>query len=138
MPIKLLKKYRNDEKGTTAVEFALIAIVFLSMIFGIFESARVFWALNTLQYAVEQGTRFALVNPNATQADITAVVLSNMNGIATTDTNPNVSVNPALAVGDVTFVVVDASYRFTLLMPFIPETWNELDLDASSRLAVPD
>ncbi|OHC73421.1 MAG: hypothetical protein A3G18_04950 [Rhodospirillales bacterium RIFCSPLOWO2_12_FULL_58_28] len=56
-----IRKCRN---GATAVEFALVAPVFLLMIAIIMELGRVLWIKNTMQYAVEEAGRYAMVNPS--------------------------------------------------------------------------
>jgi Flp pilus assembly protein TadG len=135
--IKLLNRYFKNDEGTTAVEFALVSIIFLSMIFAIFESGRMFWALNTMQYAVEAGTRFGLVNDEATDEEIIQAVLDNVNGIPTSDTNPTITVS-RVTLNDVEFLEVNSEYIFSSWLPFLPEGWQNLDLDSSSRLPMPN
>ena len=48
--------------GSTAVEFALIAPVIISLFFGMFEFARAIWTQSVLDYAVEEAARCASVN----------------------------------------------------------------------------
>jgi Flp pilus assembly protein TadG len=50
-----------DRRGTTIVEFALVALAFLALIFGIVEFSRVLWTLNGLHLAVQQAARWAAV-----------------------------------------------------------------------------
>ena len=51
--------------GSVAIEFAVLLPVFLALIYGLFEFARVAWTQTTLEYAVEEAARFAMVNPTA-------------------------------------------------------------------------
>jgi Flp pilus assembly protein TadG len=48
--------------GSTAIEFALIAPVIISLFFGMFEFARAIWTQSVLDYAVEEAARCASVN----------------------------------------------------------------------------
>jgi len=48
--------------GNTAVEFAIILPVFLSVFVGIMEFGRMMWTKNALNYAVEEAARCAAIN----------------------------------------------------------------------------
>ncbi len=49
--------------GTTALEFALVAMPFLMLLFGIIDFSRFVWTQSTLQFVVEKAARCAVVNP---------------------------------------------------------------------------
>lgn len=53
----LLRRFARNRKGATAVEFSLIAIPFLAMIFAIIETALVFFAGQTLETAAADSAR---------------------------------------------------------------------------------
>lgn len=132
-----LKPFLREEQGTTAVEFALIAIAFLALVFSIFEGGRIFWTLNTMQYAVESGARYTLTNTDATTAEITQVTRDAINGIPVTNDNPVITVSFS-TVNDVDFVQIDAVYTFQAVLPFLPSSWTSMDLESRSRLPIPD
>ena len=52
----------SDIRGVAAVEFALILLPLLLMVLGIIDGGRMLWTQNSLQYAVEQAARCAVVN----------------------------------------------------------------------------
>ncbi len=54
----------RSRSGATAVEFALVALPFCMMIFGIIEFSRLIWTQSALQFAVERAARCAAVNPS--------------------------------------------------------------------------
>jgi len=56
-PINVLWAFRRDRRGVSAVEFALISLPFMVLIFGILELAMVFLAATTLENAVENASR---------------------------------------------------------------------------------
>ena len=58
---KRTKGLRRDERGATAVEFAMIAPVFLAMVIGIFHLSLLGFTLANLNYAVEKGARCAAI-----------------------------------------------------------------------------
>jgi Flp pilus assembly protein TadG len=55
------RKRRWDE-GVTAVEAAIILPIMITLLFGIVESVFVFWRLNTMEFAIEQAGRWAMLN----------------------------------------------------------------------------
>jgi Flp pilus assembly protein TadG len=62
----------SDERGTTAVEFALVSPIFFLLTIGIIYLCMTLWAVGSLHYAVEAGARCASVQPwNGTQHDCT-------------------------------------------------------------------
>lgn len=55
-----LRKQPYTSKGQALVEFALIAVVLLMIIFLIIEAARILWAWGTVQNAARVGARYAI------------------------------------------------------------------------------
>jgi Flp pilus assembly protein TadG len=53
----------KTQKGTAMVEFALIALLFFMILFGIIEFGRAFFTYNTLVEATRRGARVAAVCP---------------------------------------------------------------------------
>jgi Flp pilus assembly protein TadG len=133
---KNIKNFIEDRSGSTAVEFALVAIGFLTFVFGIFEAGRIYWSWNTLQYAVENTTRYALTHEDAEEEELQDYVRSQMPGMSTDAGNPDIAVSWEEASG-VNFIKITAVYDFDVITSFLPEKWNTLDLSATSRLPVP-
>lgn len=57
----LLKSIYRNQNGTTAVEFAIIAPVFILLIFGTIGLCSALFLVGSLQFAVEDGARCAAV-----------------------------------------------------------------------------
>lgn len=83
-PVRRSNKRAAADRGSSAVQFALVAPVFVTMLFGIFEFGRVLWMQASLQYAVQQAARCVSVNTircdNST--DTTNYAASRVLGIA--------------------------------------------------------
>ena len=47
----------SDEQGTTAIEFAILGVPFLALLFGIVELAMIFFISSTTQHALESSAR---------------------------------------------------------------------------------
>jgi TadE-like protein len=54
-----------DARGTTAIEFAIVAPVFVMLIFGAIEYSRVLWTLNALQQVAFDGARCMAIPQSA-------------------------------------------------------------------------
>lgn len=69
---------RADERGTAAVEFALVVVPFVTLVFGAIDFG---WAIDNdvlVNNAAREGAREGSLNPDA--ADITSVVRSSLPG----------------------------------------------------------
>jgi Flp pilus assembly protein TadG len=62
------RRLRGDERGATAIEFALIAPVFLALILGIFHLSLLGFTIANLNYAVEKGARCDAIATNCPNA----------------------------------------------------------------------
>jgi Flp pilus assembly pilin Flp len=70
---KLLKSIRQDRSGTTAVEFAIIAPVFILLILGTVALCFALFLVGSLHFAVEDGARCASVKTTVC-ADATSTI----------------------------------------------------------------
>jgi len=57
----LLKSMHRDQQGTTAVEFAIVAPVFIALVIGAIALCICLFLVGSLHYAVEEGARCASV-----------------------------------------------------------------------------
>jgi Flp pilus assembly protein TadG len=77
---------RRDERGSSAVEFALTAPAFLALLFGALQGALMLWTQLGLQHAVERAARCAAVNTalcgTSDQVQAYAVTQGLANGLA--------------------------------------------------------
>ena len=128
--------FADSERGTTAIEFAMIAGVYLSLVFGVLETGRAFYIWNTFQQAVESGARYALVTDNVTEQQVTDFVNDKMQSV-TSASNP-VSLDITFdTISGVNFINIDGTYNFHSYVPLLPESWNSIALTTSSRLPIP-
>lgn len=56
----LIRKFNGNKDGATAVEFALVSIPFLGLLFAIFETAFVFFATQGVEAAVNDAARYVM------------------------------------------------------------------------------
>jgi len=60
-----IRAFGSGNSGATAVEFALVAPLLFLLMFALMEFGRAWWTKNSLQYAVERATRYAVVRATA-------------------------------------------------------------------------
>ena len=108
-------------------------------IFGVFEIGRGLWTQTTLEYAVEEAARFAIVNDAIVKDDdlkkaIDARLRNRLAGLSTSD--PPLSLNIAFEVdadGARTFVAVQGTYSFALVTTLLG--LEPINLTAKTRMA---
>jgi Flp pilus assembly protein TadG len=96
--MKMLRFLRRDQRGVTAVEFAMICPIFFGMLIGITQLGILYFARADLRSAVAAGARQAQIFPRPTEAAINTTVQNkivrlkraNLSGPTTTIVNvPN-------------------------------------------------
>ncbi len=98
--------YRQDERGTTVAEFATVALVFFTLIFGIIEFGRMLYTHNALADATRRGARYAVLHPKADEAAVKNFVVYGRNGTFDDLGNPT---SPPLIAG-LTTTMVEVTY----------------------------
>jgi len=100
---------KEEQRGQSLVEFALLLPLMLLIITGLFDVARAVWEENTLAYAAREGTRYAIVHgsagvPAADPTDVTNATCSPGDIVICTNI-PNVVKQAAIGVPNVTVTV---------------------------------
>jgi Flp pilus assembly protein TadG len=80
-----LSRIGLHEGGGSAVQFAIIAPVFVLILMGFFEFGRIQWARSTVQHAVNEAARFAMINTDATEGEIETYAVSRATGLIPAD-----------------------------------------------------
>ena len=105
-------KSTNKQSGLSTVEFALVALVLLLMIFGVIEIARAFFVTSLLDEATRRGARMAVVCPiNDPEIFQTAAF--------------NNTLIPDLDAGDITVEYLDTAGAI-VLNPAIPTGFRQI------------
>ena len=84
--MKVANKIWRDERGATALEFAILAPVFFLLIFGIIAFGLLFWTQVGLQHGAEMAARCASINttlcPNGNPTAITNYAMQQAFGLS--------------------------------------------------------
>jgi Flp pilus assembly protein TadG len=124
-------------RGTTTVEFAIVASLLFTVLFGVIEVGRALFVWNTIGEATRRGARVAAVCPPNHPAIAKVAVFSDPVGggaspILKNLTTANVQVDyldesgtPTAVFPDIRYVRVGISnYQHTLMIPFLTHTIN--------------
>lgn len=65
--------HRHNERGATVAEFAVVALLFFTLIFAIIEFGRLLYTHNALTDATRRGARYAVLHNGLTEDDKQAV-----------------------------------------------------------------
>lgn len=130
------KHYCRNEEGSTAVEFALISLGFLIVLFGVAESGRMVWTMNGVQYVVEETSRYASLNSSLNTSQLQSYAEAKMSQMFL-PANPLQITSRVFTSNGINFIEVDADYdHTTLLNGFIPGEFGELTFESTSSKPV--
>lgn len=117
-------KSKKRERGSTLVEFAIGATVFLTAMFGVLEFGRALWVHNALADAARRGSRYAVINLQDETKVQNVVVYGNPDGgakpLVDNLTTGNVTVTYSgfeMNKGTVSVSITD--YQFQFVLPFL-------------------
>ena len=122
-------RFKQDERGSTLVEFSIGVTVFLMAIFGVLEFGRALWAHNALSDAARRGARYATLHSVSSDDSIKNVVVYGdpaggaqplMPDLTTANVQVTHSSDFSVNAGTVTVSITD--YQFKFVLPFLPKT----------------
>ena len=53
----------KSQRGQSLVEFSMVIVILLIVVWGIFEFARIFFAFGTMSHGVREAVRYAVIHP---------------------------------------------------------------------------
>src|SRR6266576_1627356 len=119
------RKSRRGERGSTLVEFAIGATLFLTVMFAVIEFGRALWVHNALADAARRGARYAVVHTAADSAAVkNVVVYGDPAGGSTplvdnlTTSNVNVTYS-GFGLSGGTATVSITNYQFQFVLPMV-------------------
>ena len=125
-----IKNFKQDEKGSTLVEYAIGATVFIMAVFAVLEFGRALWAHNALTDAARRGARYAVLHKSNIAEDTNIknlVVYGNVAGgtqpllPGLSTANVTVSRTSDFSVNQGTATVSITGYEFKFVLPMLPK-----------------
>lgn len=147
-----LRRFVGDERGSNLVEYGIVLVLFLTMLFGVIDFGRAMYAYHFVSGAAREATRYAMVRGSscpatecpsgpASTTDIQNYVMNVPAGIDATQLTVTPTWNPG---GSVTcngipnspgcVVEVQVSYNFSFLLPFMPK--SSILMTSSSEMTI--
>ena len=124
-----IRNFKQDEKGSTLVEYAIGATVFVMAVFAVLEFGRALWAHNALTDAARQGARYAVLHTSAEDTNIKNLVVYGTIDGGTKPIVPGLSTSMVqitrsgdFSVNSGTATVKITGYEFQFVLPFLPNS----------------
>ena len=123
--MRKLPSFLRDRSGANAVEFALLSVPLLLVLFGTVEFGRMYWAQHLLQETATTGARcVGVLQSGCTKSGVynAATTISYISSMAATDgivlTGSNITVNNNTTCSGLSgFSTVRISYTFSTVLP---------------------
>lgn len=132
---RLRTLWRRDERGATAVEFALVSVVFMVTLFGFIETARVLWYWNSVQYCVSKGGRYYLTHKTISDSALGDYIKTALSNVQIDSSKLNLTITKSTASG-INFIDIDGSYAISLFGYMSTSGLTTLNLTVTTRLPV--
>lgn len=121
------------------MEFALVFVMFVMMITGLFELGRAIWVYNALMHGAKQGARYAMVhgsrNPISQDGmTVAEVTKKGVVGLTPDEVQTSISYSPDNQPGSQ--VTVDASYTFDFIFGPLLGLGDSVTISGSSTKTV--
>ena len=102
------------EQGSVVVETPIILPIFLLFVLGIMEFGRAYWTLSSIQLAIDEAGRYAMLHTTASDSEIIATAQSNLPGL-----NPNqfTITSSSQTTNGINYKVITATYAFSFIAP---------------------
>lgn len=113
------RNFLKSEKGSNAVEFALLLPVLVMLIFGIFEFGLAYNNYLAITHAAREGARIASVDLN--NPDLESTIIERAYPVPLTADNIDISTPQGTEIGDP--VVVEITYTVSINIP-LAGSWN--------------
>ena len=135
-----ISKLRRSERGSSAVEFALVAPAFLALVLGIANLGIFFFAHAGLKSAVAEGARYASISPKPDNAAIAARITERRFGLNPADITQQPTITACTADGTATgrpCVDIEMKYQVKMNWIFVNlGSWSVFDLTERRRAYV--
>jgi len=113
---KLYRKCRSNRRGAAVVEFAVVAPVFITLVFGMIEYGRMVMVQQMLTNAAREGARMGVLD-GATTAAVQSAVTSYLASATVSGATVTVSPNPPSSAG------YGEPVSVTVTVPFSQVSW---------------
>ncbi|MEX0922992.1 MAG: TadE family protein [Rhodovibrionaceae bacterium] len=133
----LLPRFREDIRGVVAAEFALSIPIILMLLMGLVEVGRIVYTQAALDFAAQEGTRYAIVRDGeVTTEEIEAYASSRMLGVVDDQMAVFAATAPVDPGTNTSLITIEVTFQYRPWFPLIPGF--NLTADSSGFLAFPN
>lgn len=115
--MRFFKRFVGATGGASALEFALIAPVFFTMMFGTIQIGIAYYYAGSVQFALERTARITMVDQDMSQGEVQAAFANELANFTNQTVDVSYSVDDS---GDVPIGQFAATYVHEIVVPFIP------------------
>lgn len=128
----MLRRFSADKRGASALEFALVAPVFLLFLFGIFYTSWAAYGVANARFAIAETGRALQMNQRLTASDLDAIFKSKMNaGLMTIQ---DLVLDTSGSQSGLALAKLRVPIAIKLKIPFLDEV--TIDCSASTQVAL--
>ena len=114
---RLATAFFASRDGASAVEFAMILPIFVTMVLGTLQMAIVYYQAGTVQHALEETAREVMIDPDMTLSQIESSIENRLEELTSQQATVTYSVDSS---GPVSIAQVNASFTIQVVIPFVP------------------
>lgn len=82
---RMLRHLTRDRRGATALEFAIVAPVFIAMVFGVFNLGYALYCGAAVRHAIQESSRLLMFDSDTSADTFKATVVSKLVNVPVTD-----------------------------------------------------
>lgn len=128
---RLLGRWRQNEKGTTAVEMAFVFPVFASLVFGVVEFGRALQIYNQIAHAASEASRTVMIDRTISNTTIQANLGARLNNL---DPGRLTIMTSDDTAGGRLYKVISLTYEYQFFLNYILPMPVTLAADASALI----
>ena len=114
---RFTRRFCASQAGASAVEFAMVLPIFVTMVLGTIQMAIVYYQAGTVQHALEETAREVMIDPNMTLSQIESSIEVRLEALTSQQVSVTYSVDTS---GPVSIAQVNASFTIEVVIPFVP------------------
>lgn len=127
-----IRSKASEERGAALVEFALVSVLLITLVFGIMEAGWAFSQLVEVRNASREGARLAVVD----YGDATTVINETCNRAQLSGSGATVAIQLDSNAPDADSVTVTITQNYTSLTSFLDPFFGAISLNAGAEMRV--
>ena len=112
-----LRAFGAARDGASALEFAIILPVFVTMVLGTIQMGIVFFKAGSVQFALEEAAREVMVDPDMSASQIQVAIKNKLESLTQQDITVTYSVDSS---GAIDVAQLNAQFNIEVVIPFVP------------------